>query len=143
MPKLPSQDRAARIQRFNATNLHDAQLTAVAVEQRQEAWTATVRLELLLVAGAHAEAWQPATLTFVDCDSIEMDVDFYSKHACGDAVASGHCAFDAERIGQLKEGDPVRARVQELDEFLLFTITLCPVSGSLRVLARDFSLVRR
>lgn len=38
----------------------------------------------------------------------------------------------------IQDRDPPRARWQPLSEFLFFKIVLCPISGEIEVLARDF-----
>jgi len=128
--------------RFNEVNFHDAQLLGVAIEQSGNSRSARVNLKLQLVTGARAGAYdrRPATLSFVDCAELSMNIDFWTKSMLGDSIDHASCRFDSERIAELSRSDPPRARSQPLNELLVFTIALCPVSGEMNVLARDFEI---
>ena len=130
-------------QRFEELNLHDSQLLNITIEQKESDRTAQVRLQLLLVT-----AWlqngkyeqRPATLTFVDCAELAMNVDFWNKYPMGHAIDHGSCHFDADRVAPFAQLEPSSNPGHRMDGLLVFTIVLCPESGEISALARDFDL---
>ena len=129
------------IRRFNELNLHDCRLTAVALEPAGNDDRDVLRLSLDLVAGEQADQWRPAQLTFRGCAAARVHIDTFSKRACSDAISDSSCELAAEtRDDVLLEHSSFRQQYQPIDSLVAFTIDLCPPSGSLVVVARDFDL---
>lgn len=75
--------------RFNELNLSDCRL--LAVRTRPGSTYDDVELELSLVTGMHADEWQDATIRFVGCADIQIQIDTWGKRACGDAIGDNSC----------------------------------------------------
>lgn len=130
------------LRRFEELNLHDSELMSVSVEQAEAERSARVHMRLLHVTDAADGQYdlRPATLSFIDCTEISMSIDFWNKSMMGHAIDHGSCRVDLERIAHLARDDPPRARSERLNELLVFTIVLSPISGEITMLARDFEL---
>ena len=124
--------------RFEELNLHDCRL--LFLQSRQRTRAAEVRLTLELLSGAKANEWKPAYLTFYDCAFLSASIDFLAKRVCEDAIVDVSCTFvseeDMRQLEQYRQPDTEDPVVN----LLQFCIMLCPPSGELRIVARDFSL---
>jgi len=126
--------------RFNELDLHDSQLIGIQIAQEHGSRSAQVRMTLANVAytsGLVSET-RSATLSFSGCADMSLTIDFFNKSMVGDAIDSASCKFDAARIAQLAQDDPPRARTQGLDNLLVFSLLLVPISGEISLLAKAF-----
>jgi hypothetical protein len=129
--------------RFAELNLHDSQLLNITIEQKESDRTAQVRLQLLLVTAVLQSGkydQRPATLTFLDCTELSMNVDFWNKYPMGHAIDDGSCHFDADRAAPFAQFESPSDPSYRMDGLLVFTIVLCPESGEINALARDFNV---
>ncbi len=125
--------------RFNAVPWHDAALTALSISYTSEEEGAEnqVRLSVGLDEGA-----RPVEVIFRDCAYIEADVYLACKTMCSDAIDDAVCYESSEWKDEVTAPgpyDPIQGG-RGLDEYLHFSIYLCPPSGTIQILARDFSL---
>jgi hypothetical protein len=97
-----------------------------------------VRLRLLELETVNGKE-KSALLSFVGCTWLSIGIDFWNKNMCGDAIAFGEATVDATRAAGIQDNDPPRLRWQPNSELLFFKIVLCPISGEIELLARDFS----
>lgn len=128
------------VDRFAELNLHDSRLLKISIERRAEALTEDVHLDIALLSGEEGDSGAPARLTFLDCAAIELTIDFWAKHFCGDAIGDATCGQVTDAIAATLDRDPARDRRQPLSELAVFSVRLCPQSGTVRIIARDFTL---
>jgi hypothetical protein len=137
----PSEKAKAVHERFLQQNYSDCLLLSLRTEKSELAKGDRLYIELKLVAGEHADQWVPATLTFSTLAFARIDVDFWAKVFCGDAIDEATCEYGEEEAERFLEEHPFRRGKQDLSDFLLFTIKLCEPSGTLAIFAKDFALV--
>jgi hypothetical protein len=77
-------------------------------------------------------------LRFADTTYVRMSVDFASKRANSDSIASAGCRSDSSWKTSLIKANPY----DNFDSYLDFEIGLVPKGGLINLLARDFTLRR-
>ena len=98
-----------------------------------------VHLDLDVLSGADARGSSRASLRFLGCAALATSVDFWAKLVCGDVIADATCEPLSAETAAALEQNPRRELDQPLGSLLTFTIGLCPPSGELRIVARDFA----
>lgn len=139
MQPSPGSITAAVRRRFVETNLHDCRLLGIAVARSRASESDVVTLSLELLDGAKAD-WLPARLEFLGCAGMSLELDFWGKAVCDDAIADTSCEALSDHSASLLDQNPRRLANQPLKSLSVFTITLCPPGGQLRVIATDFAL---
>ena len=127
-------------ERFRDINLSDCELVGMRTLRNGKTSLDEVHFQLKLVAGAHADQRVHGELSFLECATLYVDIDFWEKHYAGDAIAEATCRKDPDGIASLDRLDSSRQQIQRLNEFWLFTISMVASGGTIRVLARDFML---
>jgi hypothetical protein len=128
------------MRRFNELNLSDCRLMAAALEPGPAEERDVIRLALDMVAGAHADEWRPAQLLFHNCAAIRFHIDTFFKRSVSDTISGTSCELAWEvRDDIMLEHSPFREKFQPTDEMILFRVALCPPSGELLIVARDFT----
>ena len=128
-------------ERFRDINLSDCELVGMRTLRNTETGSDEVHFQLMLISGAHADERIPGELSFPDCATLQLDIDFWEKHYAGNAILEAKCQKDPDAVAALERLDSSRQRIQRLNEFWLFTITMHASGGIIRVLARDFMLI--
>ena len=118
---------------------HDSRLLDVRLVRKKRTKTEDdleCRVDFLVRLGEY----RPATVTFVNCTIIKMDIDLDSKRVCGDSVSSATCDLDSHLRDQI-EKTRLRDERHPLDGYRHYLISLIPPSGDLNVFAERCDIV--
>ncbi len=113
-------------QRFRSLNLSDCALLGVQTRRDPNSDFEDVVLELGLIAGPHANRWEPGRLTFLGCASLELDIDFWEKRHCADSIAEATCESGEPHARRLGVGHSKAFSAESLAQFTSFHIELVP-----------------
>ena len=117
---------------------HDSRLLDVRL-MRKKRTKADDDLECTIDFLVRRGEYRRATVTFVNCTIIKMDIDLDSKKICGDSISSATCDFDSHLRDQL-EKTRLRDERHPLDGYRHYRISLIPPSGDVNVFAERFDI---
>lgn len=129
-------------QRFMGLNLSDCALLGLRTQRDERSYFENTVLDLGLITHAHADRWEHGRLTFIECASLELNIDFWEKRHLADTISEAGCEPGEKLAGSTSVGLAHSATAESLRQFVLFWIRLSPSAGNVRVLARDFVLDR-
>jgi hypothetical protein len=126
------------IQRFNNIRWHDSKLRGLCFYGAEGEERVKISLELLGKDGALT----PAEVVFKGSVYTEMDVYLTAKRMCSDDISSAECYLSSDWKTTVSEPSPFDIVLgnRGFEQYLHFRISLCPPSGTINVLAMDFSL---
>ncbi len=133
------------IERFNRLPWHDSGLLGLSIYRTGGDLRAhEVRMSVLM----WEKEWDPQNrlvprdIVFKDCAYLAADVFLLCKEMCSDAISHALCYETSdwkETVSQPSPMDPHQGG-RGLEPFLHFSIDLCPPSGTIDILAMDFTL---
>lgn len=126
------------MQRFNSLFLHDSKRVSVSVFRVQEDDRVKLSLELLGKDGSLT----PAQIVFHGCAYVQTDLNLAARLMCSDDISNAKCYESSDWKAMVSEPspyDPIQGG-RGFEKLLHFSVSMCPPSGSINILARDFSL---
>ena len=127
-------------ERFNRYPWHDSKFLTMHFVHEGDKSTGDLVLDLMLLEPKSGSAsFQSAQLVLKDCTIIDIKLDVEAKAACGHDIAGAHCERHSAFMQQLERGE-LKHEANPFDGFVHFRLMLCPPSGEVHAIARDFEM---
>ncbi len=126
------------MQRFNSLFLHDSKLVGVSLFRVEEEDRVELFVELLGKDGSLT----PAQIVFKECVYFQADFNLAAKLMCSDDISNAKCYESSDwktMVSEPSPFDPIRGG-RGFEGHLHFSVSMCPPSGTINILAKDFSL---
>lgn len=128
----------ATVQRFNSLFLHDSKLVGMSLFKVEEEDRVKLSLELL----GEDSSLTPAEIIFKECVYFQIDFNLAAKLMCANDISNAKCYESSDWKSMVSEPspfDPIQGG-RGFEQHLHFSVSMCPPSGTINILARDFSL---
>ena len=126
------------VERFEQIRWHDSKLLGLSLYRAGGEEQIKLLLEL---AGEDGRTF-PADITFLCCSYLAASVYLDAKRLCADDIADAECKSSSDwknSVSKPGPHDPILGG-RHLEGHLHFRISMCPPSGDIDILAKDFAL---